>query len=298
VTGWVASLKHNELTNWDICKREGLFGTGSPRGSGVREGDVLFVWWARHGLIARARILEDSRGPRSVAEIPWPDPQRYKYLFAIEVTDEVTRPLTISWKQLDELAAIGQVPASQLPPVRPEHVPKVDLLFTGASPQEAAALHHAYRHGATATTRYRPAGLAKTTTERRPFDVDPDSIDRGLNGHRQTQDALAAWLSQHGVEPLSPAGAPNFDIAWRRGNELFVGEVKSLTPENEPHQIRLAIGQVLEYAYRLSASPVVILERPPTDDIWQFLTRTLSIQLVWPGTFGLLTERATLHGTG
>jgi hypothetical protein len=54
-------------------------------------------------------------------------------------------------------------------------------------------------------------------------------------------------------EPCSQkADAPNFDIAWIDGSRVFVGEVKSMTPDNEEEQLRLALGQVLRYEHQVS----------------------------------------------
>lgn len=286
MTGWVASLKHDEVSNWDICKQAQLFGTGSTRAAGVRAGDTLFVWWSQHGLIARAQVVQDSRAVTSPDEVPWPNPNRYKYIFRIEVTHDLDDHLDIRWGELNVIAEMGGVPASQFPPVHAENVLKIDMLF-GETSEEAWDPNDRHR-GSRATTTYRRAGVSTSSTHRLPFEVDPDKVDRGLNGHRKTQDALADWLSAQGIEPLSPTGVPTFDLAWRVGGELFVGEVKSLMPENEVHQIRLAIGQVLEYGHRLDATPVVILERKPTDEMWLDLTRRLDIWLVWPDSFDSL----------
>ena len=80
----------------------------------------------------------------------------------------------------------------------------------------------------------------------------------------------------------------------------FIGEVKSLTDENETWQIRLAIGQVLDDVHILdsrrkvnSLPPhwkgvhtvrgVVAVERQPTKvDHWTGLCEKLGIILTWP----------------
>ncbi len=125
-----------------------------------------------------------------------------------------------------------------------------------------------------------------------PFTVDPDVLDRGIAAHRRTQNAVARELEAAGVTPLShrPQDDPPFDIAWRTGDSLYVGEVKSLTPANEEKQLRLGLGQVLRYAHQLSLNspivqPVLITEREPTDTTWTELCGSVGVQLVWGPSF-------------
>ena len=123
------------------------------------------------------------------------------------------------------------------------------------------------------------------------YQGDPAKRERGLWGHADTQNAYAAFLRGQGIDPLEPAaGDPDFDLAWVADGVLHVCEVKSLTPENEAAQLRLALGQVLEYRYRLagrgkSVIAVIAVERPPRDPSWTEICGALEIPLVWPGAF-------------
>jgi hypothetical protein len=133
--------------------------------------------------------------------------------------------------------------------------------------------------------------------------TDPDKVDRGTSAHKDTQDALADALREAGLEPKRPRGNPRFDIAWRvpkDGPVGYVGEVKSITDENEREQIRLAIGQVADYVHTLgnlrdedslpprwkgvqSFKGVVALEREPAAVLhWLGLCREHGITLTWP----------------
>ena len=123
-----------------------------------------------------------------------------------------------------------------------------------------------------------------------PFAVDPSVIERGVLGHRKTQNLLARSLRESGLTPLSPAaGDPDFDIAWQFQECVFVGEVKSITASNEEKQLRLGLGQVLRYAHQLSggvsATPVLVAECRPTDPTWQALCGSLGVILLWPELF-------------
>lgn len=141
---------------------------------------------------------------------------------------------------------------------------------------------------------YRPADETKVITDRDPFKVDPEVVDRGTRGHRITQNALAEFLVVRGVEPLSPApGEPEYDLAWRIDNTIFVAEVKSLTVANEEKQLRLGLGQVLRYRHILggrggSVVAVLAVERKPRDAGWLKLCRELGVHLLWPERFSEL----------
>jgi hypothetical protein len=141
---------------------------------------------------------------------------------------------------------------------------------------------------------YRPEEESLSTPQPDPFKIDPDVMDRGIVGHRKTQNALAKFLSEHAVTPLSHRSGidPAFDIAWRIGETLCVGEVKSLTASNEEKQLRLALGQVLRYSHQLAdaasiVQPVIVTEREPSDPSWATLCERLGVRLMWPGAFAV-----------
>jgi hypothetical protein len=58
---------------------------------------------------------------------------------------------------------------------------------------------------------------------------------------------------------------------------------------NEEKQLRLAVAQVLRYAYLLSAGrpvrPFIAVECEPRDPSWLDFTAELGISLIWPETF-------------
>ena len=98
---------------------------------------------------------------------------------------------------------------------------------------------------------YRRADETRRAAPREPFPVDPEAVDRALQVHAALQNSFADWLSDHDLEPRSPrTGDPDFDLAWTHDERLVVGEVKSL-PARELHQLRLALGQVLDYRQQL-----------------------------------------------
>ena len=89
MAGWVGAIAHGYEANWAICKRHGLWGTNSRRGAAVERGDELFIWQSKAGWLAHCRATSRAWGPRSLREVPWPEPEQYKYLIDMEVLREL-----------------------------------------------------------------------------------------------------------------------------------------------------------------------------------------------------------------
>ena len=123
--------------------------------------------------------------------------------------------------------------------------------------------------------------------------ADPDAIGRGLRAHYRLQNRLSKLVRAAGYEPLDPSPIdPDFDLAWTTPKAIFVVEVKSCTKANEVRQLRLGIGQVLDYEdtlrVRKEVQAVLYLERAPSDLRWVDLAERHHIRLSWPGTEHLL----------
>jgi hypothetical protein len=121
-----------------------------------------------------------------------------------------------------------------------------------------------------------------------PFLYDPKARERGTRAHREMQNLVADAAKAAGYRVLSPnAATPQYDVAWVGRSERVVCEVKSLTATNEPQQIRLGLGQVLDYRHAMSHrgrvfSAVLAVSREPEDARWGRLCRALDVHLVWP----------------
>ena len=130
--------------------------------------------------------------------------------------------------------------------------------------------------------------------------IDPAAVERALSGHRRTQNALARFLAERGLKPLSPVGDPDFDLAWEEGGAFYVAEVKSITNLNEEGQLRLGLGQVLRYRHALSAQhrcdvrAVIVAEREPRDARWKTLCAELNVVLTWAPFAALSREIAEM----
>jgi hypothetical protein len=124
---------------------------------------------------------------------------------------------------------------------------------------------------------------------------DPGLVGRGNRAYKHIRNALATHLKSLGIQPLDPTlFDPPFDLAWWQGKILYVAEVKSTTRENEEHQLRLGLGQLLRYCHILRKRvehvvPVLAPELKPRDPEWGQLCRKLNIRLVFPPDFEALT---------
>lgn len=124
------------------------------------------------------------------------------------------------------------------------------------------------------------------------FSRNPDLIDRGTVAHMDIQDLLSDFVQSRGLAPLQPLGGdPQFDMAWRDRSSVVVCEVKSLTAENEVSQLRLGLGQVLSYMYKLNwrgaheVRGVLAVEREPVDADWVNICADHGVTLTWAPDF-------------
>jgi hypothetical protein len=130
----------------------------------------------------------------------------------------------------------------------------------------------------------------------KPFLRDPNLLDRALTAHVNLQNGLSDYLNARGAATWSPGpGEPDYDLAWELGGVRFVAEVKSLTASNEDRQLRLGLGQVLDYQQLMhSTDPLVlavlVIEREPASDRWLALCARHGVALTWPDRFGLLVR--------
>ena len=146
-------------------------------------------------------------------------------------------------------------------------------------------------NGRPAGTPYRPEDeTVEIAAPAASSGADPDAGGRGLRSHRRLQNLLATEVEEAGLVPRSPAPSdPEFDLGWEVDDEHWVVvEVKSLTPSNEIRQLRMALGQVLDYAdvlqrrYR-KVTRVIFLPREPTDRRWVRLAGAHEVLVRWPG---------------
>jgi hypothetical protein len=122
--------------------------------------------------------------------------------------------------------------------------------------------------------------------------ADPDIYGRGLQAHQRLQNHLADLATACGRNPLSASPTePSYDLAWMTDTSVMVVvEVKSTTAGNEVRQLRMGLGQILDYTSSLqrcghTVQPVLHVECEPADaQRWLDITERTGVLLTWPGT--------------
>jgi hypothetical protein len=126
-----------------------------------------------------------------------------------------------------------------------------------------------------------------------PSVPDPDVVGRGVNAHRRLNDALAEAVSDAGLVPLGGGvGWPNVDLCWESESGVhWVAEVKSMTRTNETHQLRLGLGEVIEFRSRMKAllgpgatvrAGLIVETEPLNLDRWAAACASVDVELAWP----------------
>ena len=107
---------------------------------------------------------------------------------------------------------------------------------------------------------------------------DLDALERRTSEHHQLQQRAVDWLSGHGwTVGLAPRGTVLADLMAERDGRWLVVEIKTLAPDRPTlirQQLRLGLGQVLEYRERLRAvyadtDAMLLLSAPPEDPTWE-----------------------------
>ncbi|MDA8183586.1 MAG: hypothetical protein M0035_04045 [Actinomycetota bacterium] len=125
-----------------------------------------------------------------------------------------------------------------------------------------------------------------------PRSIDIDHWDAATEAHEKTLEQLRDFLHANGITPRNPfPRGPKFDAGWTYRRRKYIAEVKSLRGAQQDQQIRLGVGQILDYFERLRArgaalQPVLVLEqRPREPDHWLRLCNAHSIRLTWAPSF-------------
>lgn len=103
--------------------------------------------------------------------------------------------------------------------------------------------------------------------------------------HDQIVLALAAHLRQQGAETLEDPDSVDILAVWPDGSETMF-EVKTVTRRSFQHRMRLAIGQLEEYAYRRddrgSCDKVIVINADMPEESWyqNFLGKKMNISVI------------------
>ncbi|MFE0590683.1 hypothetical protein [Micromonospora echinospora] len=121
----------------------------------------------------------------------------------------------------------------------------------------------------------RPYAGATVTADlpaQRSFDAP--AYRAGVREHDELCRLMIARLAASGLSAGAGLSGVDVDLAWRDADgRQFVAEVKSITDANHAEQLRLGLGQVLEYRHRLRVAglpvnPVLLVRRLP-DPAWR-----------------------------
>lgn len=133
---------------------------------------------------------------------------------------------------------------------------------------------------------YRRAVANPSVTPATVFSIEADSLERALAGHASVQNALADFIRAYGFTPVSPGGcSPDFDVGWH-GTRFTVAEIKSLNGANTDRQLRIGLGQLLQYRTQLSSASdtadAVLAVEHAVDDTWVQVCSSVGVILSWP----------------
>src|SRR4051794_355170 len=107
MTDFIATVSPDNIGNWDICKRDALWGvveksgmkTGSANARRVRAGDRIFIWLGKPkrgpgvgGVKAHVEALGPYEPATSGSHIPWPHPEDYAGTFPVRLVAELDLP--------------------------------------------------------------------------------------------------------------------------------------------------------------------------------------------------------------
>jgi hypothetical protein len=120
-------------------------------------------------------------------------------------------------------------------------------------------------------------------------EIDPEALTRANRSHAQLQNLLRRRVLRAGKKLLSVPVA-KVDLGWRVGTrgQTVIAEVKSITLDNEEHQLRYGIGQLIDYLDELDtaghrALGVLFIARSPRRMSWVRKCERAGIELCWPG---------------
>jgi hypothetical protein len=140
-----------------------------------------------------------------------------------------------------------------------------------------------------------PTDITSATPE--PFTWASEDKDAHTQEHADVLTRLDSILRSAGTTAVEGVGRPPCDLAFEaRDGTLVIVEAKSLPKGSEPHQMRLGIGQAIEYRAEISdhvgTSPRAILavpRAPARAALWRRACADAGLELlvVGPATRGL-----------
>jgi hypothetical protein len=81
----------------------------------VQAGDSLYIWQSKAGWLAECRATTNAYAPQTTTEVPWPEPDRYRYLFGIDVVVENADPVWMTAAELKQELGMPSIRLGQFP---------------------------------------------------------------------------------------------------------------------------------------------------------------------------------------
>lgn len=138
--------------------------------------------------------------------------------------------------------------------------------------------------------------IAPKTAAPAPSTWDAEGKDAETQEHANVLNRLNDVLRAAGVDVVYSIGRPACDLAFRAGGGLTIVEAKSLPKGSDEHQMRVGLGQVLQYRAELAEGvrtrirPIVAVPRAPDRAAtWRAACAAAGVALlvVGPATRGL-----------
>ncbi|RNL97719.1 hypothetical protein EFE23_18070 [Micromonospora solifontis] len=144
---------------------------------------------------------------------------------------------------------------------------------------------------------YRAATVSGDLPAQRSFDAE--TYRAGVNEHDRLCRSVIDHLASIGLRGGAGLHGVPVDLAWRDAEgRQFIAEVKSLVGGNDLEQLRLGLGQVLEYRNRLASHQVpvtaMLVVSAVVDPVWRDICAENSVLLLsgedseamWSEVFG------------
>lgn len=299
MAGVVFVISEKYAVHWVRAVEAGFWESKSKVPVGV--GDLLVFWLAGQKRIIGVGHAVASTEVADYTEVarPWLAEDMTLYEFRYRFIPATVPGLdSLAWQELMSYVGVNVLRGANSAPIRfstsgaqalseyfdlspTEEIAKALMLPPSLSPGDVVGQPFVAR-----------SAVSIPTTAPQPTYRDPDKFGAGLNAHRDTENAIAALVAEAGWQPQDPtAGGPNYDLAWFTGDTLVVCEVKSLTVSNEWSQIRLGLGQVLDYAFTLrnagyEVEPWLVVDHEPSSAHWKQLCGEYGVTLSWPAVAG------------
>lgn len=111
---------------------------------------------------------------------------------------------------------------------------------------------------------------------------------KAYNTHNEMENEIFKVLKEKGCDVFKIATGPNVDLCWKYQDKFSFLEVKSVNKGNFSHQIRMGIGQVIEYRERFNKLNTKVLNTylaitsEDSTGRWEEICKSVDIVLITP----------------